>query len=181
MQKWVKHGSCCHWVHVLMVKTDANKSAKCSLVNEICAKHVRALERPWWVLPTGLLEQWVFFELGLSSWIILPTKAKGSILQIGMCDDFVEQGGERMEIRLERWKGMTLGEFGSCSPWEHRHCCLCSSLSLSTRNGFVFLVNLSLPQQSRTPIVLISTKKKNLIMYLFIYCHSMSFTRYTLR
>lgn len=108
MQKWVKHGSCCHWVHVLMVKTDANKSAKCSLVNEICVKHVRALERPWWVLPTGLLEQWVFFELGLSSRIILPTKERGSILQIGMCDDFVEQGGERMEIRLERWKGMTL-------------------------------------------------------------------------
>lgn len=38
-----------------MVKTNAKKSAKYSMVNELSSKHARALGIPWGVLPTALL------------------------------------------------------------------------------------------------------------------------------
>lgn len=38
-----------------MVKTNAKKAAKYTMVNELSSKHARALGIPWGVLPTALL------------------------------------------------------------------------------------------------------------------------------
>lgn len=42
----------------------------------------------------------------------MPGTKQGTVLQIGVPKDFVEQG-ERIEMRLERWKGVTQYEVGA--------------------------------------------------------------------
>lgn len=74
-----------------MVKTNAKKAAKYTMVNELSSKHARALvyheefclQLCWTVL---------FFELHLRGYITLSATGKESILQGRVNEDFWEQG-----------------------------------------------------------------------------------------
>lgn len=49
----------------------------------------------------SFVELYLFFELSLRDCITLSATGKESILQGGVNEDFLEKGGERIEIRLE--------------------------------------------------------------------------------
>lgn len=84
-----------------MVKTNAKKSAKYTMVNELTSKYARPLGILWWVLPTALLNCTYFLNWVLEAVLHRQQQERKVYFKEGVNEDFLEQGGERIEIRLE--------------------------------------------------------------------------------